>query len=103
MHIDVTVSCSAPLLKAWWFTGFFGESRRELHYRSWDLLKLLGTKSDLPWICAGDFNEVLCAEEQIGGQGRSELQMDGFHDTVQICGLTDLGYIGLPYTWDNRQ
>jgi hypothetical protein len=20
-----------------------------------------------------------------------------------ICGFTDLGYIGLPYTWDNRQ
>jgi hypothetical protein len=103
MHIDVTGRRSAPLLGAWRFAGFYGESRRELRYRSWDLLKLLGTKSDLPWICAGDFNEVLRAEEQIGGQGRSELQMDGFRDVVQICGLTDLGYIGLPYTWDNRQ
>jgi hypothetical protein len=78
MHIDVTVRRSAPLLGPWRFTGFYGESRRELRYRSWDLLKLLGTKSDLLWICAGDFNEVLRAEEQIGGQGRSELQMDGF-------------------------
>jgi hypothetical protein len=78
MHIDVTGRRSAPLLGAWRFAGFYGESRRELRYRSWDLLKLLGTKSDLLWICAGDFNEVLRAEEQIGGQGRSELQMDGF-------------------------
>ena len=29
--------------------------------------------------------------------------MDGFRDVVSICGFTDLGYIGLPYTWDNRQ
>lgn len=29
--------------------------------------------------------------------------MDGFRDAVSVCGFTDLGYIGLPYTWDNRQ
>lgn len=29
--------------------------------------------------------------------------MEGFCEAVQICGFEDLGYIGLPYTWDNRQ
>jgi hypothetical protein len=29
--------------------------------------------------------------------------MEGFREAVSICGFTDLGYIGLPYTWDNRQ
>ncbi|XP_066373852.1 uncharacterized protein [Miscanthus floridulus] len=29
--------------------------------------------------------------------------MEGFRDAVSFCGLTDLGFIGLPYTWDNRQ
>lgn len=29
--------------------------------------------------------------------------MDGFWNAVSCCGFTDLGYIGLPYTWDNRQ
>jgi hypothetical protein len=29
--------------------------------------------------------------------------MEGFREAVEICGFTDLGYIGLPYTWDNRQ
>lgn len=29
--------------------------------------------------------------------------MDGFRDAVSICGFSDLGFIGLPYTWDNRQ
>jgi hypothetical protein len=29
--------------------------------------------------------------------------MDGFRDVVDSCGFTDLGFIGLPYTWDNRQ
>jgi hypothetical protein len=29
--------------------------------------------------------------------------MEGFREAVQICGFLDLGFIGLPYTWDNRQ
>jgi hypothetical protein len=72
MHIDVTVHQISAPNKVWRFTGFYGEARRELRYRSWDLLKLLCSRSDLPWLCAGDFNEVLNANEQIGGQGRSE-------------------------------
>lgn len=27
----------------------------------------------------------------------------GFREAVEVCGFADLGYIGLPYTWDNRQ
>jgi hypothetical protein len=29
--------------------------------------------------------------------------MDGFRDVVGECGFHDLGFIGLTYTWDNRQ
>lgn len=59
-------------------------------------------QSDLPWLCAGDFNETLDAGEQIGGLPRQERQMEGFWKAVDTCGFTDLGFIGLPYTWDNR-
>jgi hypothetical protein len=57
---------------------FYGESRRELQPRSWDLLKLLSSRSNLPWIYVGYFNEVLWTKEQFGGQGRSEQQMESF-------------------------
>jgi hypothetical protein len=29
--------------------------------------------------------------------------MEGFRDAVDYCRFTDLGFSGLPYTWDNRQ
>lgn len=29
--------------------------------------------------------------------------MEGFQNAVDACGFLDLGFIGLPYTWDNRQ
>ena len=56
-----------------------------------------------PWLCAGDFNEVLYASEQFGGNAREEWTMEGFSEMVDYCRFDDLGYYGLPYTWDNRQ
>src|SRR4051812_8475044 len=29
--------------------------------------------------------------------------MEGFQDAVDYCRFTDLGFIGTPFTWDNRQ
>lgn len=100
-HIDVTVTLS-PVVQ-WRFTGFYGEPNKDFRFQSWNLLKHLKSRSNLPWLCAGDFNECLDASEHIGGQGRPERQMEGFREAVEVCGFTDLGYIGLPYTWDNRQ
>jgi hypothetical protein len=58
---------------------------------------------DLPWLCIGDFNEVLSAEEHFGGNQRDNWQIAQFQDVVADCGFSDLGFSGLPYTWDNRQ
>jgi hypothetical protein len=66
-------------------------------------MEFLSIQSSAPLLCAGDFNECLDAQEQFGGVTRPERQMDGFRDAVNTCGFTDLGFLGLPYTWDNRQ
>jgi hypothetical protein len=68
LHIDVSVLDPVTQVAKWRFTGFYGESRWEMRHRSWDCLRYLNTQSNLPWICAGDFNEVLEADEQFGGQ-----------------------------------
>lgn len=66
-------------------------------------MNFLNDQSNAPWLCAGDFNEILDAGEQFGGALRPERQMNGFRDAVAMCGFLDLGFSGLPYTWDNRQ
>jgi hypothetical protein len=47
--------------------------------------------------------KFLHEQEHFGGNGREEWMMEGFWDVVAFCGFTDLGYFGLPYTWDNRR
>lgn len=102
LHMDAMVIDPDTGGELWRFTGFYGESRRELRHRSWDLMKYLNAQSSAPWLCAGDFNETLEASEQFGGLTRSEKQMDGFREAVATCGFSYLGFIGQPYTWDNR-
>jgi hypothetical protein len=66
-------------------------------------MKFQNNQCDVPWLCAGDFNEIIDANEQFGGSGRSERQMNAFREAVSMCGLVDLGFISLLYTWDNRR
>lgn len=103
LHIDVVLSCDCLRISHWRVTGFYGEPRRERRKNSWFLMRFLKAQSNAPWLCLGDFNEVLSAEEQIGGNEREQWQMAAFQEVVDDCGFTDLGYHGLPYTWDNRQ
>ena len=100
-HIDCSVE--EPGSDPWRMTLFYGEAQTHLRYQAWDVLKGISTFSNLPWICIGDFNEVLDASEQFGGNVWEEWKMDGFREAVDDCRLDDLGNIGLPYTWDNRQ
>jgi hypothetical protein len=66
----------------WRFTGFYGEPARERRRESWLMLRFLRNQADLPWLCVGDFNEILHTKEQMGGNDREEWYMDGFRDTV---------------------
>lgn len=102
-HIDVLLSCDRLRIPQLRITGFYGELRQERRKESWYLMRFLKAQSDSPWLCLGDFNEVLLAEEQFGGNGREPWQVAAFQDAVSDCHLSDLGFHGLLYTWDNRQ
>lgn len=102
-HIDMWVTENTAEAKRWRFTGFYGEPKRSQRKESWTMHRFLRNESDLPWLCAGDFNEILHDHEQFGGNDREEWKMEGFREAVQYCEFTYLGYYGTPYTWDNRR
>jgi hypothetical protein len=61
------------------------------------MLRFLRNETDLPWLCVGNFNEIIYAHEQFGGNDRGEWMMEGFRDVISYVGFTDLGFSGLPY------
>ena len=54
----------------------------------------------MPWVIGGDFNEILQASEKTGSSGPLH-QMEAFIETLDYCGMHDLGFIGYRFTWSN--
>lgn len=70
-HIDATVTEEQGARK-WMFTSFYGHPKTSRRSESWALLKTLSTRSDLPWVCMGDYNELMYASDKEGGNTRPE-------------------------------
>ena len=62
-------------------------------------LRCLERKFQIPWLCAGDFNELTRGDEKLGGNRSSHNQMQLFRDAIDKCGFIDLGYLGSKFTW----
>lgn len=60
----------------------------------WSLLQTLRMQSDLPWCVMGDFNEALWSFEHLSVTPRGEQLMLAYRDTLEVCGLMDLGFSG---------
>lgn len=87
----------------WRMTCVYGESRVENRHLMWAKLQGPSNISDLPWLVIGDFNETLWDFENLLVTPRPEPQMVAFKDTLEVCGLVDLGFSGFPFTYDNMR
>ena len=64
-HIDAIITEDSGF--KWRITGFYGNLEVHKRKESWDLLKALSRKFQLPWLCFGDFNEIVSVAEKMGG------------------------------------
>ncbi|KAK2647288.1 hypothetical protein Ddye_014777 [Dipteronia dyeriana] len=100
-HIDVRVSSWNE--RDWRFTGFYCNLDTGQHKHVWNLLQHLHGMAQLPWLCSGDFNEILSADEKVGGLPRSRLMIENFRVTLEYYGFDDLGFQGSRFTWSNKR
>ena len=47
-----------------------------------------------PWICLGDFNDILYNYEKERGNIRAARKIKGFRMMIEECKLNDLGFKG---------
>lgn len=81
------------------FTRFYGFLETSKHPESQDILSRLQHCNPLPWLCLGDFNEIIRIQEKLGGPLRPNSQMQDFCDVLDECGFRDLGFMGNKFTW----
>ena len=80
--------------------GFNDEDGRKGLWKN--LMEIARKIQCLPWIVAGDFNDVLEQNERIGKRVNRRLSED-FKNCVGHCGLTDLKFSMNYYTWNNKR
>ena len=101
-YIDALVQVDQNVEK-WRVTFVYGEPRVENRHLMWTTLQSLKTVSDLPWLVLGDFNKAMWDFEHISATPRAESPMVAFRDCLEVCGLVDLGFVGVPFTYDNKR
>ena len=98
-HINVVVASNSST--PWTFTGFYGHPEAHKRIEAWFLLKHLKSLALGPWLCAGDFNEIIDQTEKIGGRQRPNYLMENFKSTLEFCGLYEVECKGPRCTWNN--
>ncbi|KAJ1390442.1 Endonuclease/exonuclease/phosphatase superfamily [Sesbania bispinosa] len=82
-------------------SGIYGFPENSNKEKTWQLMHTLKPESQTPWLCVGDFIEVLCIEDKVGGNLVDIQSMLAFKNTLVECELVDLGFVGYRYTWPN--
>jgi hypothetical protein len=101
-HIDVHIS-GGPYDHMWRGTFIYGEPKPADRHLMWTKLRQIKDRSDRPWLMLGDFNEAMWQEEHFSHTSRSERLMMDFREVLYHCDLHDIGFIGTPWTFDNKQ
>ncbi|KAF7154153.1 hypothetical protein RHSIM_Rhsim01G0092300 [Rhododendron simsii] len=100
VHTIVTDKVNSSV---WAASFIYGCPSREGRDQVWENLKCIGQSETLPWLCIGDFNEVLSIGDKVGGNLPSQRRLSSFHEMLNECGLVDLGFKGPRYTWRNNR
>ena len=87
----------------WMLTCFYGWPEACQKPQSRALLNHLRSFVDGPWCCVGDFNAILHSSEKKSKYPPQFKQMDDFRNLLDDCRLADLGFVGYPYTWNNKR
>lgn len=101
-HIDVEINRENE--RPWRFTGMYGEPNRNFRFQTWNLLRTLVLRSQLPWCIMGDLNNIRATHEQQGGGVPYPCRLiDGFNQALSDCNLIDIDLQGHPYTWERSR
>lgn len=87
-------------MQPWRLTGYYGFLERHRRRAAWNHLRLLHSKSSLPWIVIRNFNDLARQSEKCGNIPHPKPFLQGFNDALSDCDLSDLGMSGYPFTWE---
>ncbi|XP_061348216.1 uncharacterized protein LOC133293642 [Gastrolobium bilobum] len=94
----ILVRLSKPNNSPFIFSVVYANPRVERKKKLWEVLRSWHQMYSEPWLVAGDFNEILSAEEKKGRAPVDFGRCSDFADVLDDCNLMDLGNSGPFFT-----
>ncbi|XP_049348976.1 uncharacterized protein LOC125813531 [Solanum verrucosum] len=92
----------SDLTEGFMVSFIYAKCKEHMRRPLWDSL-LQYASLDIPWCTIGDFNVITNIEEKLGGMPYNMNKSFEFIGVIEACGLTDLGFTGIPFTWCNQR
>lgn len=87
-----------------WLAAYvYGPIQWHQKARFWNLLDSTFKSFSGPWVCIGDFNNLLNQLENFGGWPVTSSSIGGLKDLMGTYDLIDIGFIGSTFTWTNNR
>lgn len=87
--------------KEWFLNGIYGYLEEQLKKNTWILIQDLVRRGGDRVLCFRGLNDVIMEQENTRGNSRSSQQLSLGRQTMDLCGILDLGFEGYPFTWTN--
>lgn len=68
----------------WILTGYYGQADKNRREFSWELLRTLAGRSSHPWVCVGDYNDLLYQSDKRRG---ASIQLNYWKVLVRRSGI----------------
>ncbi|XP_058784848.1 uncharacterized protein LOC131659713 [Vicia villosa] len=85
----------------WFFAGVYGYPDEARKKDTWKLIQAINTESGSNIVFFGDLNDILYDSDKMGGNMRSDTQMNWGRSTMSVCDLQKVCFEGYPFTWTN--
>ncbi|XP_057444455.1 uncharacterized protein LOC130736669 [Lotus japonicus] len=72
-------------------------------WRTWQMIKNFKPDDTTPWLCMGDFNDVLRPTDKQGGQPVNLAHLQVAQEALSECQLMEVAYAGYRFTWSNKR
>lgn len=95
IHVVVSLSYSNT---QWLLSAIYASTRFAERRLLWDNLEAVSELHSLPWMIAGDYNEVLMGEDKFGGRPVNVSKAIWFQECLDSCRMIDIGFFGARFT-----
>lgn len=98
---SITACVTSTGKNPWLLTTIYASPSGPKREKLWDYLNFVSSCHQLPWVLAGDFNELLHVEDKLGGA--LSIRHKGFRKWFDNNAMVDIGFYGPKYTWTNKR